>query len=148
MQADVVCQGGYSIGRKILTEISQQGLRFAFHSWGTDLEAIAAAHLGVCWPETVVEWLEYPVYTTERLKTMYPFPLASEMLKSPLEINGGELAVPEKPGFGVEVDESVIGRYPWIPGAWSYFSLISPPGTWSVTSDHSIQWAEKGEAKE
>ena len=55
------CQGGYSLGRRIFAEIARQGLRFAFHSWGTALEVIAAAHLGICWPEMVVEWLEYPV---------------------------------------------------------------------------------------
>lgn len=142
VQMDVVCQGGYATGRRILSEVAREGLRFAFHSWGTDLEVIAAAHLGICWPESVVEWLEYPVYSTDRLATMYPFPLATEILKEPLAIERGELTVPRAPGFGVEVDESVLERYPWIPGPWSIFSLISPPGTWSVTADHSQPWAE------
>ncbi len=142
VQMDVVCQGGFPTGRRILAVIEREGLRFAFHSWGTDLEVIAAAHLGICWPESVVEWLEYPVYSTERLKTMYPFPLATEILKRPLEIERGQLTVPREPGWGVEVDETVIDRYPWVPGPWSIFSLISPPGTWSVTADHSRPWAE------
>lgn len=144
VQADVVCQGGYPGGRRILGEVARAGLRFAFHSWGTDLEVIAAAHLGICWPETVAEWLEYPVYTTDRLRTMYPFPLATEILKHPLAIDNGRLHVPGRPGLGVEVEESVIDRYPWIPGPWSHFTLLSPPGTWSVTADHSVPWAEKG----
>ena len=50
--------------RRHYAEIASQGLRFAFHSWGTALEVVAAAHLGICWPETVVEWLEYPCYST------------------------------------------------------------------------------------
>ena len=142
VQMDIVCQGGYPTGRRILAELAREGLRFAFHSWGTDLEVIAAAHLGICWPESVVEYLEYPVYSTDRLTTMYPFPLATEILSEPLEIEGGELTVPRGPGLGVTVDESVVERYPWLPGAWSIFSLISPPGTWSVTADHSLPWAE------
>ncbi len=142
VQADVVCQGGYAIGRTVLSAVAQAGLRFAFHSWGTDLEVIAAAHLGICWPERVAEWLEYPVYSSEKLTTMYPFPLASEMLANPLVIEEGQLVVPDTPGFGVTVAESVIEKYPWIPGPWSRFTLISPPGTWSVTADHSVQWAE------
>ena len=52
VQMDVCCQGGYSLGRRLFAEIARQGLRFAFHSWGTALEVIAAAHLGICWPET------------------------------------------------------------------------------------------------
>src|SRR5690242_202535 len=76
VQMDVVCQGGYPTARRIFPEIARAGLKFAFHSWGTDLEVIAAAHLGVCWPEQVVEWLEYPCYSTAKHRGMYPFPLA------------------------------------------------------------------------
>lgn len=141
VQMDVVCQGGYTAGRRIITAAGRAGLRFAFHCWGTDLEALAAAHMGICFPESVTEWLEYPVYSTPRLKTMYPFPLAQDILKEPLQIAHGELVVPEGPGLGIDVDESVIERYPWIPGPWSFFRLHSPPGTFAVTGDHSIPWA-------
>jgi L-alanine-DL-glutamate epimerase-like enolase superfamily enzyme len=141
VQMDVCCQGGFTMGRRLFGEIAREGLRFAFHSWGTDLEVIAAAHLGVCWPETVVEWLEYPVYTSARVKSMYPFPLAAEILADPLPIERGELIVSREPGLGVEVDERVIERYPWIPGPWSFFRLESPPGTWAVTADHSVKWS-------
>lgn len=140
VQMDIVCQGGYPSARRIMPEIAMMGSRFAFHSWGTELEVIAAAHLGVCWPETVVEWLEYPVYSTPRLQTMYPFPLASEILKNPLEIERGDLILSRKPGLGVEVNESVIDRYPWIPGPWSTFTLHSPPTTFAVTGDHTVRW--------
>jgi len=141
IQADVVCQGGYTMGRRLFAEIARAKLRFAFHSWGTDLEVLAAAHLGICWPEHVVEWLEYPVYTTPRLKTMYPWPLATEILKQPLTIENGELVVPSAPGLGIDVDEGVIARYPWKPGPWSYFKLFSPPETFAVMADHSVPWA-------
>jgi len=140
VQMDIVCQGGYPTGRLLLGEVAREGLRFAFHSWGTALEVIAAAHLGICWPEMVAEWLEYPVYSTPAQATMYPFPLAAEILREPLEIRQGELVVPRAPGLGVEVDESVVERYPWLPGPWSSFRRDSPPGTWYVTSDHSAKW--------
>jgi hypothetical protein len=48
--------------------------------------------------------------------------------------------VPSGPGLGVEIDESVIWRYPWIEGPWSFFTLDSPPGTFAVTADHSVKW--------
>jgi L-alanine-DL-glutamate epimerase-like enolase superfamily enzyme len=140
VQMDVCCQGGFAMGRRLFAEIAHQGRKFAFHCWGTDLEVAAAAQLGVCWPEPVVEWLEYAVYSTESVKSMYPFPLAAEILKQPLEISRGELKVSAEPGLGVAVDESVIDRYPWIPGPWSTFRIDSPPGMWAVTSDHSIPW--------
>ena len=141
VQMDLLCQGGYPVARRLFSEIGKEGLRFAFHSWGTDLEVIAAAQLGICWPEDVVEWLEYPVYTTATTKTMYPFPLARDILKEPLDIQEGVLRVNRKPGLGVEIDESVITKYPWIPGPWSYFKLHSPAETFAVVGDHSIKFA-------
>jgi len=141
VQMDLVCQGGYATARRLFPDIARSGLRFAFHSWGTSLEVLAAAHLGVCWPESVVPWLEYPLYSTETSAFMYPFPLASEILKQPLSIDHGELIVPKGPGLGADIDESVIWRYPWIDGPWSFFKLDSPAETWAVTADHSAKWS-------
>jgi L-alanine-DL-glutamate epimerase-like enolase superfamily enzyme len=140
IQMDVCCQGGYALGRRLFAEIARQGLSFAFHSWGTALEVIAAAHLGICWPQMIAEWLEYPCYSSPGRAGMYPFPLAAEILTEPLQIERGDLIVPRAPGLGVTVDESVIERYPWIPGPWSYFRIDSPAENRAVTSDHSVQW--------
>ena len=43
---------------------------------------------------------------------MYPFPLAAEILNEPLTIDHGDLIVSKQPGLGVDIDESVIERYP------------------------------------
>lgn len=137
IQMDVVCQGGYSQSRRLFDAVEKEGLRFAFHSWGSELELAAAAQLGICWPEQVVEWLEYPLYSQAGRKFMYEFPLAIEMLKEPLVVEAGELVVPREPGLGVAVDEHVIEKYPWVSGPWSYFTLISPPGRFAVTGDHA-----------
>ncbi len=141
VQADLVCQGGYPTGKKLFSEIEARQLRFAFHSWGTDLEVVTAAHAGICWPEEVVEWLEHPIYRQDGVPVMYPFPLANEILTEPLAIERGELVVPRSPGLGVTVNEDVIEKYRWIPGPWSRFKLESPAGEWAVSSDHSVQWA-------
>ena len=140
VQMDVCCQGGYAMGRRLFGAIARQELRFAFHSWGTDLEVLAAAQLGVCWPDTVVEWLEYPCYSDGGKPGMYPFPIASEILRGSLEIERGELIVPRGPGLGIEVNEDVIDKYPWIPGPWSFFRIDSPAQTLAVVGDHSVPW--------
>jgi L-alanine-DL-glutamate epimerase-like enolase superfamily enzyme len=137
---DVCCQGGFTQGRRLFATIARRELRFAFHSWGTGLEVLAAAHLGICWPDTVVEWLEYPCYSDGGKPGMYPFPLAAEILKEPLRIERGELIVPREPGLGMEVNEAVIEKFPWIPGPWSYFRIDSPAQTLAVVGDHSIPW--------
>jgi L-alanine-DL-glutamate epimerase-like enolase superfamily enzyme len=143
VQMDVVCQGGYPTARRLMPEIASAGLKFAFHSFGTALEVVAAAHLGICWPDTVVEWLEYPCYSTPATAGMYPFPLAAEVLKDPLQIEDGDLIVPRTGGLGVTVDERIFERYPWLPGPWSSFTTTDPAETWSVTGDHSVQWVDK-----
>jgi len=126
LQLDLASQGGYTTARRMLAEISRAGLKFAFHSWGTGLEVIAAAHLGVCWPDQVVEWLEYPCYSTASRAGMYPFPLAAEVLKEPLQLDHGDLILSRRPGLGVDVNEDVVERYPWIPGPWSFVHTDSP----------------------
>lgn len=135
VQMDVCLQGGFAMGRRVLSEIAREGLRFAFHSSGTALEVIAAAHLGICWPDAVADWLEYPCYSTPDRAGMYPFPLASEILTEPLNLDRGQLVVSRAPGLGITVDESAAERYPWIAGPWSYFRTDSPAQTKSVTSD-------------
>ena len=140
IQMDVCCQGGFAQGRRVFEQVRAAGLKFAFHSWGTTLEVLAAAHLGICWGPEVVEWLEYPCYANAGRPGMYPFPLADEILRDPLAIERGDLVVPNGPGLGVEIDERVIEKYPFIPGPWSFFRIDSPAETVAVTGDHSVKW--------
>jgi L-alanine-DL-glutamate epimerase-like enolase superfamily enzyme len=142
VQMDVCCQGGFAMGRRVCEAAERAKLRFAFHSWGTTLEVLAAAQFGVTFGEDVVEWLEHPCHANSGRAGMYPFPLADEILARPLEIRKGILQVPKGPGLGIDVDERVIEKYPWIPGPWSYFRIHSPPETIAVTGDHSMKWIE------
>jgi len=140
LQMDVCCQGGFEMGLRVFDLAANNGIKFAFHSWGTILEVLAAAQLGVCRDESVVEWLEYPCYSTPARKGMYPFPLSEEILREPLDIQNGYLNVPSGKGLGIDVNEGVIGKYPFIPGPWSFFYQDSPRETIAVTGDHSIKW--------
>ncbi len=142
VQMDVCCQGGFAMGQRIFAAARGHGLRFAFHSWGTLLEVMAAAQLGACWDADVVEWLEYPLHSNAGRPGMYPFPVADEILTEPLQIEGGSLVLPSKPGIGVDIDESVVERYPFRPGPWSIFRIDSPPETLAVDGDHSVPWVD------
>jgi L-alanine-DL-glutamate epimerase-like enolase superfamily enzyme len=142
IQMDVCCQGGFAMGRTVVEALRAKALRFAFHSWGTTLEVLAAAHFGVCFPGDVVEWLEYPCYANAGRVGMYPFPAADEILVEPLDIRDGSLRMPDGPGLGIAVNEDVAARYPFIPGPWSFFRLDSPAETIAVTGDHSVKWVE------
>jgi L-alanine-DL-glutamate epimerase-like enolase superfamily enzyme len=140
LQMDVCCQGGFEMGLNVFDLAARNDLKFAFHSWGTMLEVLAAAQLGICREEKVVEWLEYPCYSAQGRKGMYPFPLSDEILAGELQISDGYLQVPDAPGLGIMVNEEVINRYPYIAGPWSFFHQDSPPETIAVTGDHSIKW--------
>jgi L-alanine-DL-glutamate epimerase-like enolase superfamily enzyme len=142
VQADVPHHGGYRSVHRILTRCAERGRAFAFHNWGTTLEALACAHLGVCFGPETAAWLECPVYANDGRLIMYPYPLADEILKQPLPIAGGEFHIPSGPGLGIDVDEGVIERYPFLPGPWSTFRLTSPPGEFSLGGDHAAKWDE------
>ena len=142
LQMDVCCQGGFAMGLKVFDLAAANNMKFAFHSWGTMLEVLAAAQLGVCRDESIVEWLEYPCYSSPGKAGMYPFPLSDEILKEPLEIENGYLKMPGGNGLGLEVNEEVIHKYPFIPGPWSFFHQDSPKETIAVTGDHSVKWVQ------
>jgi L-alanine-DL-glutamate epimerase-like enolase superfamily enzyme len=142
VQMDLLCQGGLGALTTVAQATAATKLRFAFHSWGTMLEVLAAAHLGICWPADVVEWLEHPCYANAGRVGMYPFPAADEILAEPLTIEQGELVVPKGHGLGIDIDERVIDRYPFLPGPWSIFHIDSPPSTVAVIGDHSVKWVD------
>lgn len=142
VQMDLCCQGGVPTATKLFEACAKKGLTFAFHCWGTDLEVLASAHLGVCWPEKVVRWLEYPCYANDGKPGMYPFALAQEILSEPLCINEGYLHLPDRPGLGVRINEAVLEKYPYLPGPWSFFRIDQPPQTVAVTGDHSKEWTD------
>ena len=75
---------------------------------------------------------------------MYPFPLAAEILQEPLKIDSGDLILGDRPGLGVDVDERVIDRYPYISGPWSYFATEEPRETRAVSAEHSDKWSSNG----
>lgn len=142
MQMDVCCQGGFDMGLKVFDLARDNNMKFAFHSWGNLLEVLAAAQLGVCRDESVVEWLEYPCYSAPGRAGMYPFPLSDEILKEPLEIEKGYLKMPVGAGLGIDINEDIIEKYPFIPGPWSFFHQRSPRKTIAVTGDHSVKWVQ------
>lgn len=143
LQMDVCCQGGFDMGLRVFDLAKHHNLKFAFHSWGTTLEVLAAAQLGACRSESVVEWLEYPCHSSPGKAGMYPFPLSEEILSERLDIENGYLKLPEGPGLGIQVNERVIEKYPFIPGPWSFFHQSSPKRTIAVNGDHSVKWVKQ-----
>ena len=141
-QADTSHHGGYRTVRPVLEACVDGDIEFAFHNWGTLLECISNAHLGICFEANTCSWLEYPCYSHRGQEIMYPYPLADEILREPLDIRKGDLFMPCGPGLGVEVDETVIDRYPFVPGPWSTFRLYGTPEELAMSADHVQKWEQ------
>lgn len=141
VQADVSHHGGLDSLKNILQACKDHCLEFAFHNWGTELETIADAQVGACFGKETASWLEYPCYSHRGQPIMYPFPLADEILTEPLQIENGNLVLPDKPGLGIEVNEAVIEKYPYQPGPWSTFAIKSPAQTLNLSGDHALVWS-------
>jgi hypothetical protein len=91
----------------------------------------------------VCAWLEYPCYRHRGQPILYPYPLADEILCDPLALDGGDLIVPDGAGLGVDVDESVMQRYPHVSGPWSVYRLTEPPEEWALSGDHAAGWTAR-----
>jgi len=98
--------------------------------------------IGSCFKRETARWLEYPQYAHRDPRVMYPFPLSDELVPEAPVPENGELPLPNGPGLGIAVDESVFDEYPYLPGPWSTFELDSPPTKLALSGDHALAWAE------
>lgn len=106
LQCGLVQQGAFHTGRPLLASIARSGLQFTSVKGGTALDTLIAAHLAVCWPETVVPHLEGPATGK----------LAEGILAEKLAIHEGVLELDtSRPGLGIDVDVAVVERFPWVP---------------------------------
>ncbi len=142
VQADVSHHGGLSGVADIIRLCERNELTFAFHNWGTALETVVDALIGSCFHRETARWLEYPQYAHRDSRVMYAFPLSDELVPDAPVPEKGELPLPEGPGLGITVDESVFEKYSYLPGPWSVFELDSPPTKLALSGDHALPWAE------
>lgn len=126
LQLDVLHLGGLIDGQRALREVQPLGRRVAIGRLSTPLEAAALAQLASCFGADLVGWMEWPQYSGDGRSGTYPFRLAEQMLHTPLWIDKGEVIVPESPGLGVKVNESVIRRFPFRTGPCSSFQPAGP----------------------
>ena len=126
LQLDLLHLGGLVDGQRALREVRPLGRRVAIGGLSTPLEAAALAQLASCFEADLVGWMEWPQYSGEGRSGTYPFRLAEQMLHTPLWIDRGEVIVPEAPGLGVKVNESVIRRFPFRTGPCSSFQPAGP----------------------
>ncbi|MBC8163190.1 MAG: mandelate racemase/muconate lactonizing enzyme family protein [Roseiflexaceae bacterium] len=70
------------------------------HAWSSAIITAASVHLTACASNYIIMELK-----------PFPNPMQHELVSEPFEQQGGWIAVPTKPGLGIEVDESVVQKY-------------------------------------
>jgi L-alanine-DL-glutamate epimerase-like enolase superfamily enzyme len=106
-QPDAVLAGGITMVKKIAEWVQTGGAWFSPHTWSNGIGLFANLHLACAVSQCPYLELPFdpPAWTTERRDYM----LQSE---DRLMIDDeGYLQVPEKPGFGFELDETALSQY-------------------------------------
>lgn len=80
--------------------VAQAARRIAPHTWSDAVALVANMHVVAATPHAI---------TVEMDQTGNPF--IEQLLKHPLKIEDGELALPQAPGLGIELDEDIVERY-------------------------------------
>ena len=100
VQPDISRAGGFTELRKIATLAQDAKIRLVPHAFKTGILLAACLHLIASLPDT--ELLEFNLAES---------PLRKELLTEPFRAVGGYVAVPCKPGLGIEVNPDVIAKY-------------------------------------
>ena len=100
VQPDLTRCGGFTVARKIVHMAEMANVLVIPHSWSSDLLTAASLHLNAF--QRHAAFIEFNASQG---------PLSRAMVREPLRIVDGHVAVPTAPGLGVEVDEATIGKY-------------------------------------
>lgn len=100
VQPDLCHCGGFWEGRKIAAMAEVYGARVMPHNPNGPISTLVGLHLAACTPN--FEMLEYP---------RHPAP-ASPVLRGLPEVVDGCIEIPDRPGWGVEIDEEALKEFP------------------------------------
>jgi L-alanine-DL-glutamate epimerase-like enolase superfamily enzyme len=101
VQPDLSRCGGFTQARKIIWEAQRAGVDVCPHAWLTDLLSAASLHLNACLERSL--FLEYNVCENPMLRAIIRNPVTMD--------KQGTIAVPERPGLGIEIDEAAVKRF-------------------------------------
>jgi galactonate dehydratase len=103
IQPDVCHDGGILETVKIAAMAETYYVRVAPHNPNGPVATAASLQLGACLPNFVI--LEYAQNQ----------PWRDQVIVEPLEIVDGYVALPDKPGLGIELDDAAIAKLPYQP---------------------------------
>lgn len=111
IQPDVVNVGGITELRNVAMTANTFGVQVNPHVWGSPVMIAATLHVAATIPpcppaRTPEPYQQEPVMEFDRT----PSPLRQELCNIPFDQEDGFVAVPDGPGLGIEIDETVLQR--------------------------------------
>jgi galactonate dehydratase len=112
VQPDLAHCGGLWLGKKVAALAQAHDIAVAPHCSVGPVALCAAVHFGWCTPNVLVQenFADYDV------------PWRNELVRGWDPVRGGEFALPEAPGLGVELDVEACARHPYnkdsFPSLW------------------------------
>ena len=113
VQPDLSWVGGLTEGRRIAEIARLHNVPLVPHNWGTAINFAASIHLVAAMPQGFL--CEYPItrrtWEDSSAGQRGASPMMTELVREPLTVSAGRVAVPSGPGLGVELDEAALGRF-------------------------------------
>jgi D-galactarolactone cycloisomerase len=111
-QPDLCVCGGFSEWLKIQALASSFGVVTIPHVWGSGIALSAALHALAAIPPSPhtanpIVLQNEPVVEFDRTRN----PLRDDLLHDKFVLNDGALLVPQRPGLGIRIDESILAKY-------------------------------------
>lgn len=104
IQPDLCHCGGLWETRKIAAMAETYGVSVAPHNPLGPIATAAAVHFALCTPNWLIQ---------EAIRRDVPW--RDEVVDAPLVVRDGYIYPPERPGWGVEIDERAAARHPFAP---------------------------------
>lgn len=102
-QPDVGRVGGLTEAMRVCQMAGQRGRRIVPHCWKTGIGIAASAHLAAVTPHCpFIEYLPPPLCDSQ---------LRQDLVIEELCLTNGVLALPQKPGLGIEIDRAALRRF-------------------------------------
>ena len=109
VQPDLTLCGGFDQAKGIATLCQIHNLRYSPHCWGSAVGLAAAVHFLAALPDYPhSDHLPYPRLLEYDVGEN---PLRDDLLIEPLKAVNGEVAVPDGPGLGIDLNPDMVERY-------------------------------------
>jgi D-galactarolactone cycloisomerase len=107
-QPDLGSCGGLSAGRHIVALAQSHGVQVNPHVWGSAIAQAASLQFIAALPVAHHSlFAQEPVLEYDR--SSHPF--RQYLVKRPIELTGGWVEIPSRPGLGVDVDRTVVDKF-------------------------------------